>query len=805
MRLAAPARHVFAPAAWARCALSCWCLALLLTCWEPALAAPGAPAAADLVESRGLLIDRSGTVTIENAATQAFQPTPTQSFFGNQAHPVWLQVRLKPAPAGTSWQLALWPPFIHSATLYQETAPGHWTATTMGSRYPFVDRPAPSLGLDFPLTLRSDGPTTVYLQLQTPSPSAIVEVLQPQDLAARERLSLFVFSTFFGVASILLFISVAAWWVTPMRIWIVFGGLDLMTTLSVLVQSGLAAMYFVPESSNLLNQLHPYFVFGQVFFAAAVFVENCRFIQAPALLRRGFGLVMLLLPIKVVLVLLGHPGPALWLNNMSALFMVPLTLVLAFTPNKGDRIIGLAVRASALYCVAVFGVFLLPWVSFLHMEQLEFYARYSTAPAVVFTACITLTIAFRQTQLALRERHQLQEQAKESERQRAAAIQASEAKSAFLAYMSHEIRTPLNAVVGLAELARDRELPEAERHDYLERLCDSAENLSQTISEVLDLSKIESRSMPSEPTDFDLDALLRSLLAGHMTLAHRKGLALRMAPAQPNFGWVLGDPLRLRHILGNYLSNALKYTQQGEIVLNARQIADGHFRFEVCDTGPGMTPDEQERLFTPYVQVGRLPERSTGTGLGLSICRELAQLLGGAVGVDSRPGQGSRFWVELPLKPGGAMSPPAAEPPDTGELLLGKRVLVADDVDSNRLFMEALLRREGGTPLAVSDGAQAVDAVRRAAAEGRPFDIVFLDVHMPVMDGLEAARRIRQLGDAGRLPIVAISGGVLLEERQRVVEAGMNEFLAKPLTLKRLRACVQVQLGSATSAAAGPA
>jgi signal transduction histidine kinase/FixJ family two-component response regulator len=417
-------------------------------------------------------------------------------------------------------------------------------------------------------------------------------------------------------------------------------------------------------------------------------------------------------------------------------------------------------------------------------------SRLASLPAVLYTAAATCAIAFRQTQLALRERSQLRSEAAALARQREQAEAASEAKSAFLAYMSHEIRTPLNAVVGLAELAQGPEVSAPQRAQHLEMLRDSARHLSGVISDVLDFSRIESGKMPLDDVAFDLDALIGSLATAHRVLAERKGLAFVLQVQPPNLGWVHHDPTRLRQILNNFLSNALKFTARGEIRLAIEQGPGRRFRFTVTDTGAGIAPDEQARLFTPYVQAGAVAERSVGSGLGLSICRELAVLMGGEVGAQSTLGEGSSFWLSLELPeaaPAHAAGLTGMDAPHDG--LRGRRVLVADDVASNQVLMEGLLRREGALPVVVGSGAEAVAEVQRQAASGVPFELVFLDVQMPGMSGLEAARRIRQLGGAaGEVAIVALSGGVSDEERLRAREAGMNEFLAKPLSLKRLRA-----------------
>ncbi|MCP5285010.1 MAG: PAS domain S-box protein [Burkholderiaceae bacterium] len=355
---------------------------------------------------------------------------------------------------------------------------------------------------------------------------------------------------------------------------------------------------------------------------------------------------------------------------------------------------------------------------------------------------------------------------------------ANEAKSSFLATMSHEIRTPLNGVLGLARLLQDPALAATRRQDYLAHLVHAAEGLAGIVSDVLDLSKIEAGELEIERIAFDLHELLGKVFRSFALLGQERGLDmhLRIDPAVPHR--VLGDPLRLRQILANYLSNALKFTAEGDITLGAEPSGTG-LRLTVADTGPGIAPTLQERLFRPFTQAdSSTTRRFGGTGLGLSICRELAECMGGAVGVDSMPGEGSRFWVDLPLPP--AAETPSAEAPTTedAQALLGLRVLVAEDNAVNMLIVATLLRTLGAEVLEAHDGE---DAVQCALREDGALDVVLMDLHMPHVDGLEATRRLRQDPRTAQLPVYALSAAVLERDREQARAAGMQGFIAKPV------------------------
>jgi two-component system sensor histidine kinase/response regulator len=382
------------------------------------------------------------------------------------------------------------------------------------------------------------------------------------------------------------------------------------------------------------------------------------------------------------------------------------------------------------------------------------------------------------------------------ERSRAAAEEANRLKSEFLANMSHEIRTPMNAIIGMTELALDGALPPLER-DQISKANAAARNLLAVLNDILDFAKIEAGKLDVEHMAFSLQALVGSSLDMVRLQAQTKGLALDVVldPCVPDH--FLGDPTRLRQVLSNLLSNAVKFTERGRVQLRIC-LMDGSsqnrpiVRFEIEDSGIGLSEEQQARLFEAFTQGDTsTTRRFGGTGLGLVISRRLLDLMGGRIGVRSTLGQGSLFWFQLPLELD------TRAPSDTREAaraaaprLDGLRVLLAEDNPLNRELAITLLERAGAQVTAVDNGAQAVAAVQRQA-----FDVVLMDVQMPEMDGYEATRRIRALGGtAGQLPIVAMTAHAMSGDRERSLAAGMNEHLSKPIhtlalreTLARLR------------------
>ncbi|MFW2403423.1 MAG: two-component regulator propeller domain-containing protein [Gammaproteobacteria bacterium] len=375
----------------------------------------------------------------------------------------------------------------------------------------------------------------------------------------------------------------------------------------------------------------------------------------------------------------------------------------------------------------------------------------------------------------------------------------SRAKSDFLARMSHEIRTPLNGVLGMAELLTATANHE-DRRSFASTMRSSAESLIDIINDVLDVSKIEAGKLEIAQVVFDLGELIDGTLAILDAAARDKGLDLSFDASTDTRRLVVGDPLRLRQVLVNLVGNAIKFTDEGEVLVRCvEQPAGGDaigFRFEVSDTGIGISADKQEQIFDAFTQEDDTTmRRYGGTGLGLAISRQLVELMGGEIGVHSALGEGATFWFTLLCAPAPAGFPAvdAAELDATryrmgeqtvnGELSgLTGRVLLVEDTRVNQAVVAAMLRRLGCTADVVADGAAAIDKVRAAT-----FDLILMDSHMPILDGMRATQAIRaQEADGTRVPIVALTADVRADHLERCLAAGMNACLTKPFTLKEL-------------------
>jgi signal transduction histidine kinase/ActR/RegA family two-component response regulator len=420
--------------------------------------------------------------------------------------------------------------------------------------------------------------------------------------------------------------------------------------------------------------------------------------------------------------------------------------------------------------------------------SIEHFERRSASDAAMIRGAETANRLFAQV---VQERERAEAEARAAKQ---AADEANQAKGDFLAYTSHEIRTPLNAIIGFSDVLLTSPLDKTQQ-DYSRRIKNAGTRLLTLINDLLDLSKIEAGKLNIEYADFELRQTLDEVVQEQAVKAREKNVVLELTIDDNVPDALVGDSLRLRQIVLNLIGNAIKFTSaQGTVSTRAAVVAgDGgrtRVRFSVTDTGIGIPPDKIGALFARYAQADASTARKYGgTGLGLSICKSLVELMEGEIGVTSEPGKGSVFAFELPFQVREAAAPVAkgTEPAPVEAAtpkVAGMRVLVAEDNEHNQLLIELLLKKQGVESVLVDNGAQAVENLRQNS-----YDLVFMDLEMPVMGGFEAVAAIREeeKKTGKHMLIVALSAHAPEEQRAPCIAAGMDDYLMKPFDVKALQ------------------
>ncbi|MEK6805446.1 MAG: 7TM diverse intracellular signaling domain-containing protein [Pseudomonadota bacterium] len=697
----------------------------------------------------------------------------------------WYRVVLSnPEPAGHAirhWVLELEYPALDEVDFYLDRG-GATQVIHAGDARP------PATGLIFhrnyalPLSLAGGEELILHLRVHTAGPHQVpLVVWTAEDFFTKTQTENFLFGCYYGIMLVMALYNLFIFFGVRDRAYLYY-----VLTIAVLTVSQSALNGFAQQYSGFLwnqpswisNHLPALLMLSSL--TTVLFIRNLLQTQThlPRMHRflQGLCIVLALLLPWALMVSYGtavRAGFAMLALTICTVFLVGVRSLL-----KGVRTARYFLLAQSALIAAV----LVEILELVGVLPVSFFTRYAMQiGAVMDVSLLSLALADR-INLERHERARI-------ERERAVAQAATAAKSGFLAQMSHELRTPMNAIVGFTQLAlRDRD----QRDRHLARIESASQLLLHLINDILDLSKIEAGKLTLEQQPFDLAVLLNRLQGLFSAQADAKKIRLIFPQNVPTAGrFLVGDALRIEQVLMNLIGNAIKFTDQGEVEVSVQVRADHDsqvaLEFSVRDTGIGLTAEQQQRLFTPFVQGDVTTAREYGgTGLGLVISRQLVQLMNGRIGLVSRPGQGSRFHFELRFEVTTAAKAtpehaPLSAPWSVRKPLQDARILLVEDNELNRELASEVLREAGAQVHTAGDGAEAV-----AIVQAQTFDAVLMDIQMPVMDGSEATRRIRQLPGLARLPIIAMSANAMAEDRTAAIAAGMNDYLTKPFDISQV-------------------
>jgi signal transduction histidine kinase len=682
------------------------------------------------------------------------------------------------------WMLEIPFPFLNDIAVHVRDAAGGRVADYVsGHMRPVSQRAIADRFPVFPLTLPPGSRQEVYLRVKSDHLQLPLTLVEHTRYDARNRLVALVQGIFFGGMVVMFFYNLMLWAFVRDRVYLYYVFMVLVVTLFQFDLQGLAKLYLWPETTHFASYA------TRLELPLILIADSLFFLSFLELRRRspGWARWMRMLVAMGVLQVLAVPLlPNIVTTTVALGFLLLLTV--------SGMLVGLSRMAAGDPEARIFSV---AWGCLIFGGALMLFNKIGVLPRNPFTEnlfqlgsfleAILMSMALASRINRLEMARVVAEQGHALAQQKALlADQQNQAKGEFLAKMSHEIRTPMNGVLGFAQLMRETPLTSAQKH-YMEMLQRSGEILLTVINDILDYSRIESGKLALESIPFHLPHVLSECIAISALSARQKSVELVIDQGPDMPVWVQGDPVRLRQVLLNLLNNAIKFTPQGTIHLRARLLSAAtdpvaRLSLAVEDCGIGMSPEQVATLFQTFRQAeSSTTRRYGGTGLGLAICKQLVGLMGGEIGVDSTPGQGSVFRITLSLPRADAPMPRSEgwTRAEMGAL----RVLVAEDNPVNLMVISGMLGRLGIRPLVAKDGLEAVDMVQRQAGK---LDLLLMDCEMPGLDGFEATRRIRALEVANhwpRLPIIALTAHV---ESEQSLAAGMDDHLSKPVVLKSL-------------------
>ncbi|MGH8491828.1 MAG: 7TM diverse intracellular signaling domain-containing protein [Moraxellaceae bacterium] len=724
-------------------------------------------------------------LTLQAAMQLDYQPVPgARVAFGYRHQHCWLHFRLSnTGPHSQEFMLTLDFAMLDQTRLYQP-GPLGVSEQSIGDVVPWALRPLRIRLFSYPLILAAGETGDYYLQVHTTSSMNLPLAVMGRNTFIEEQFSKEVtLGIFYGIGVGLVLYNLLLWLAIRERAyaWYV---LHLSSALLFFACLNGSAYHWWPQWSDWNNRSPYVFAYASMFFGTLFTRE---FLSLKKLWPRTYkllGAFCVLVLLATVLQLLLPPEK---INGALAGFGI-ISLFLLFGTGMACWRAG---QSEARIFVLAWGLFLF----MLLLVSLNTYGVMSTLILSLYGMQIGLIAQQVLLSLALATRiNQLKADKLVQENESRLAHAENAAKGDFLAKMSHEIRTPMNAVIGISQLLHDTSLDQRQSH-YVGMLQQAGQSLLNLINDVLDYSKIHAGRLELERLPLRLDELLGECVSIFTISAEQKGLSFHYDVAGRLPDWVEGDAMRLRQVLNNLLGNAVKFTESGNIKLHVQLGEHGSgqilLTLTVSDSGIGMPAAVQAQLFQPFQQADATTSRKYGgSGLGLAISRQLVEIMGGHIRVDSKAGQGSTFRVSLPLRLCTAPVAIATDSLQAADNHHGLHVLVVEDQPVNRLVVSGLLQRLGITPLHAENGQLALALLQ----EHPEIDIVLMDCEMPIMDGYEATRQLRRLEAEQHRPrttVIALTAHAMAEHRERCFQAGMDDHLAKPVMLKDLAAMLQ--------------
>lgn len=765
-----------------------------------------------------VLEDPSKTLSYEQvvsaAHASAFAPgsQPVINLgFSAAAHWFRLDILVAPTDLGRYWLADIDYPVLDSVDLYLSRDGELLDVQRSGDQIPPSKRPLDSRSLSFPLRFEQAGLYQLHLRVESQSSHTLpLRILSGQAYVSRSDQFNFWLGLYFGIITITALFSAVVAVMTRSGLFLDYSAFVLFAGLGLpLSLTGYGSQYLWGEWPWWSNATTPMSMGLALFFALRLTRRTLTTAEiAPKLdqalrIEQFICLGLAISPLVVEYALAIRLGTVM--GTLAALSVI-LASLLGATKTR---------RTALLFLVAWSGYLLAVLIKVMTVYGLAPYTLATNYAMQIGLSVLIVALAAALGDLLKDERRQMLEAQLQSLRdasERKQAELAARTKTEFLAKMSHELRTPMNAVIGFSELGMRHEDPGKQR-EYLSQIHAAAKSLLDLINDILDFSKIEAGQLKLEPQPVSVPNMFDKLGAMFQFQADSKdiGLVVEYDPDVPQ--WIQADPLRLEQILINLLANAIKFTEYGgvEMLASMQPGEPPMLSVRVRDTGVGIRQEDQARLFQPFSQADEsITRRYGGTGLGLVICKQLVSIMGGKIGLRSEPGEGSEFWFHIPVQELDADELAANLSGDTRDLrpltelegvsaLRGKKILLAEDNPLNQKLIFELLSDLEVELTTVENGRLAV-----AAAAADRFDLILMDVFMPEMDGFSATRAIRTIPKLASVPIIAVSASVAQDDQQSCFDAGMTDFVAKPVRSDELITSMLRQLTANSAAAPKP-